>query len=99
MKGLRGAVVVTGTDTSVGKTIVTAAIAAAASAAGLTVAVVKPCQTGVSSADETDAETVARLAAPAYVTTLERYPDPLAPTIAARMAGVTASEGVSSTTF
>ena len=37
---------VTGTDTGVGKTIVTAAIAAAATAAGLRVAVVKPAQTG-----------------------------------------------------
>ena len=33
---------VTGTDTDVGKTIVTAAIAAAAQAAGLRVAVIKP---------------------------------------------------------
>ncbi len=45
--GLRGPVVVTGTDTGVGKTIVTAAIAAAATAKGLRVAVVKPGQTGV----------------------------------------------------
>ena len=90
MKGLRGAIVVTGTDTGVGKTVVTAAIAAAASVAGLTVAVVKPCQTGIDTDEETDADVVARLAAPDYVTTLERYPDPLAPTIAARIAGLPA---------
>jgi dethiobiotin synthetase len=88
MSGLRGPVVVTGTDTGVGKTIVTAAIAAAATAAGLTVAVVKPCQTGIATDDEPDADVVERLAAPAYVTTLEGYPEPLAPTAAARVAGL-----------
>lgn len=87
MSGLLGPVVVTGTDTGVGKTIVTAAIAAAATAAGLRVAVVKPCQTGVSTGEEVDAETVARLAAPAFTTTLASYPEPLAPTVAARVAG------------
>lgn len=88
MTGLRGAVVVTGTDTGVGKTTVTAAISAAATAAGLTVAVVKPCQTGTATDEETDAETVARLAAPASVTTLASYPDPLAPATAARISGL-----------
>ena len=37
---------VTGTDTGVGKTITTAALAAALSASGRAVAVYKPCQTG-----------------------------------------------------
>ena len=41
----RGPVLVTGTDTEVGKTVVTAAITAAAQAAGLRVAVIKPGQT------------------------------------------------------
>lgn len=86
MSALRGAVVVTGTDTGVGKTTVTAAISAAATAAGLSVAVVKPCQTGTTTDDEPDADTVARLAAPAFVTTLASYPEPLAPTTAARIA-------------
>ena len=44
---IRGPVIVTGTDTGVGKTIVTAALAAAAGAAGLSVAVIKPGQTGI----------------------------------------------------
>ncbi|HEX6872200.1 MAG TPA: ATP-dependent dethiobiotin synthetase BioD [Micromonosporaceae bacterium] len=44
---VRGPVLITGTDTGVGKTIVTAAVAAAATAHGLRVAVVKPGQTGV----------------------------------------------------
>src|SRR5262245_1827034 len=75
--------VVTGTDTGVGKTIVTAALAAAATAAGLRVAVVKPAQTG----DDSDAATVARLANPLTATTLVSFPDPLAPLAAARVAG------------
>jgi dethiobiotin synthetase len=46
-----GVLVITGTGTGVGKTIVTAAIAALARAAGRGVAVVKPAQTGVRSAE------------------------------------------------
>lgn len=38
---------VTGTSTGVGKTVVTAAVAAAAAADGRSVAVCKPAQTGV----------------------------------------------------
>lgn len=82
-----GPVVVTGTDTGVGKTIVTAAVAAAATALGLRVAVVKPAQTGVVLGEEPDAATVVRLADPATVRTLAAYPDPLAPLAAARVSG------------
>jgi dethiobiotin synthetase len=85
---LRGPVVVTGTDTGVGKTIVTAAVAAAATSSGLRVAVVKPCQTGVASGEEPDTDVVARLAGPASSMTLFSYPDPLAPSTAARVAGL-----------
>jgi dethiobiotin synthetase len=85
--GLTGHVVITGTDTGVGKTIVTAAIAAAATSAGLRVAVVKPAQTGVGTGAETDAATIARLADPATVRTLAAFPDPLAPLAAARVSG------------
>jgi len=84
MSPARGIMVVTGTDTGVGKTIVTAALAAAATAAGLRVAVVKPAQTG----DDSDAGTVARLANPTAATTLASFPDPLAPLAAARVAGM-----------
>jgi dethiobiotin synthetase len=85
----RGVVLVTGTDTGVGKTITTAAIAAAATGAGVRVAVLKPAQTGIApgSGEDGDAETIARLAAPATVRTLASYPDPLAPAAAARTAG------------
>ncbi|GGK39568.1 ATP-dependent dethiobiotin synthetase BioD [Pilimelia terevasa] len=82
----RGTVVVTGTDTGVGKTVVTAAVAAAAGAAGLRVAVVKPAEAGTADGVPGDAETVARLAAPATVRTLASYPDPLAPLAAAKVA-------------
>jgi dethiobiotin synthetase len=85
---LTGPVVVTGTDTGVGKTIATAAIAACATAAGLRVAVVKPGQTGVdpSYGEVPDEEVIVRLAGPATTRTLATYPDPLAPLAAARVA-------------
>jgi len=83
-----GPVIVTGTDTGVGKTIVTAAIAACATASGLRVAVVKPGQTGVEPAygEVSDEDVIRRLAAPATTRTLAQYPDPLAPLAAARVA-------------
>ncbi|TDB73939.1 dethiobiotin synthase [Micromonospora sp. KC721] len=77
---------VTGTDTGVGKTIVTAAITAAAQAAGMRVAVVKPGQTGTATGEPGDVDVVTRLAAPLTGRTLASYPDPLAPLAAARVA-------------
>ncbi|MER5455319.1 MULTISPECIES: dethiobiotin synthase [unclassified Micromonospora] len=82
----RGPVLVTGTDTEVGKTVVTAAITAAAQAAGLRVAVVKPGQTGTATGEPGDVEAVTRLSAPMTARTLAAYPDPLAPLAAARVA-------------
>jgi dethiobiotin synthetase len=84
----RGIVLITGTDTDVGKTIVTAAIAAAAQAAGLRVAVVKPGQTGTVLGGPTDIDLVNRLAHPLTTRTLASYPEPLAPLAAARVAGM-----------
>jgi dethiobiotin synthetase len=84
---LTGPIVVTGTDTGVGKTVVTAAIAAAATAAGLKVAVVKPTQTGVGTGETPDVEVVVRLAKPALVRTFTAYQDSLAPMAAARVTG------------
>ncbi|RGC70248.1 ATP-dependent dethiobiotin synthetase BioD [Micromonospora sp. MW-13] len=81
-----GPVLVTGTDTGVGKTVVTAAVTAAAQAAGLRVAVVKPGQTGTATGDPGDVDSVTRLAAPLTGRTLASYPDPLAPLAAARVA-------------
>lgn len=87
MDPLRGPIVVTGTDTNVGKTVVTATIAAAAAASGLRVAVVKPAQTGVGTSDASDVEVVVRLARPSLVRTFTAYQDPLAPLAAARVIG------------
>ena len=80
--------VITGTDTEVGKTAVTAALAAVASADGRRVAVLKPAQTGLLPGEPGDVDEVLRLAGPAITTReLVRYPDPLAPSTAARRAG------------
>lgn len=79
---------VTGTDTGVGKTVVTAALAAILRARGRNVAVVKPAQTGVQPGEAGDADEVFRLAGPLDVREGVRLPDPLAPDRAARVAGV-----------
>lgn len=78
--------VVTGTGTEIGKTIVTAAVAALAHAAGRRVAVVKAAQTGIEPGNESDVEVIRRLAGVADVHELVRYPAPLAPASAARLA-------------
>ena len=77
--------VVTGTGTDVGKTVVTAAIAALAP----DVCVVKPAQTGVGADEPGDLDEVVRRAGH-HVRTVElvRYPDPLSPEAAARRAGL-----------
>lgn len=80
--------VITGTGTEVGKTVTTAAVAAAALAAGRTVAVLKPAQTGVRPDEPGDAEEVARLAGAVTKAELARYPEPLAPATAARRAAL-----------
>ena len=59
--GVRRVLVVTGTGPGVGKTVVTAAIAALAVAAGGRVAVLKPAQTGVRTGERGDLDDVARL--------------------------------------
>ncbi|MER6124864.1 dethiobiotin synthase [Streptomyces sp. NPDC001795] len=80
--------VITGTGTEVGKTVTTAAVAAVAVAAGRSVAVLKPAQTGVQPDERGDAEEVARLAGALTTLELARYPEPLAPATAARRAGL-----------
>lgn len=76
--------VVTGTGTGVGKTVVTAALAAVHPGRA---AVLKPAQTGVGPGEPGDADDVARLVPGATTRELARYPDPLAPATAARRAG------------
>ncbi|MGH3935891.1 MAG: dethiobiotin synthase [Pseudonocardiaceae bacterium] len=81
--------VVTGTDTGVGKTVVTSAIAVLAVAAGRRVAVLKAAQTGVKAAQTGDVDEVRRLVGPSVTCReLTRFPDPLAPATAAHRAGV-----------
>ncbi|MEW2512109.1 dethiobiotin synthase [Streptomyces sp. NPDC046870] len=80
--------VITGTGTEIGKTVTTAAVAAAALAAGRSVAVLKAAQTGVGPGERGDADEVARLAGPVTTGELARFPEPLAPGTAARRAGM-----------
>jgi dethiobiotin synthetase len=80
--------VVSGTGTGVGKTVVTAAVAALAVARGSRVAVVKPAQTGVRDDEPGDLDDVRRLAGVTDLHEYVRLPDPLSPAAAARHAGV-----------
>ncbi|HEU5160642.1 MAG TPA: dethiobiotin synthase [Streptosporangiaceae bacterium] len=79
--------IVTGTDTGVGKTVVTAALATLALARGASVAVVKPGQTGVAPGDPGDLDDVRRLAGLDDLHEPARFPDPLSPAAAARVGG------------
>lgn len=79
--------VVTGTDTGVGKTVTTAALACAARLAGLDVAVSKPVQTGTVDGDN-DLGEVNRLSGVGNLHGGWRYPEPLAPVAAAQRAGL-----------
>ena len=78
---------VTGTGTEVGKTVVTAALAALALDRGARCAVVKPAQTGIADGADGDLAEVVRLAGPVETHELVRYPDPLSPAAAARRSG------------
>lgn len=77
-------IVVTGTDTGVGKTVATAVLAARF---GPQAIVVKPVQTGIGPDDEFDVAVVEWLAGCA-VAEFTRLEDPLAPDTAARIRGV-----------
>lgn len=81
-------VVVTGTNTDVGKTITTAALAALGRSAGLDVGICKPVQTGLAPGEPGDAHEAARLSGARRILEVRRLPDPLAPETAARMAGL-----------
>lgn len=91
---LPAVVLVTGTSTGVGKTVVTAALAGRVLARGARAAVYKPAQTGVGPDEPGDTHEVCRLLASlpdvlARLTVVEgvRLADPLAPSAAARRAG------------
>jgi dethiobiotin synthetase len=86
---VRRYVVVTGTDTGVGKTVATASFATSYSADGLRVAVVKPVQTGLRHGEPGgDVDEVCALSGVTDVHELVRLADPLAPETAARLRGV-----------
>ncbi|MFD3512979.1 dethiobiotin synthase [Streptomyces sp. NPDC058657] len=79
--------VISGTNTDIGKTVVTAALAALARAQGQRVVVLKPAQTGVGPGEDGDAQVAARLAGEGVdAVELARFPEPLAPATAARRA-------------
>lgn len=81
---------ITGTDTDVGKTVATAALAARELAAGRRVAVYKPTQTGVLPGERGDAQNIAAwLGSPAGLEVREgiRLREPMAPVDAALVEG------------
>ncbi|MGB8407672.1 MAG: dethiobiotin synthase [Mycobacterium sp.] len=82
---------ITGTDTGVGKTIATSALACSARLSGIDVAVCKPVQTGFAPAfghGDDDLAEVARLSGVGELAPGWRYPEPLAPVAAAELAGM-----------
>ncbi|HET9021066.1 MAG TPA: dethiobiotin synthase [Ornithinibacter sp.] len=88
-RSLPSVVLVTGTGTEVGKTVVTAALAALVRHRGTSVAVVKPTQTGLGPGEAGDADDVRRLVGDDLpVHELVRLRDPLSPEAAARREGV-----------
>lgn len=86
-------IVVTGTDTEVGKTFVTAGLARALVARGLTVVAIKPVESGVPAEDVSPTEDGAILAAATGqaepTAALQRLRTPVAPPVAADAEGVT----------
>ncbi len=81
-------VVVTGTDTGVGKTVATSALARVAVDSRQVVAVVKPTQTGIRTGEPSDVATVTRLSGVTRVSELVRLDEALAPDTAARRLGL-----------
>jgi dethiobiotin synthetase len=83
---MRRYVVVTGTGTGVGKTVVTAALATSYSAHDLDVAIVKPVQTGLLGGEPGgDVDEIAALSGTYDIHEFVRLEDPLAPDSAARL--------------
>ncbi|CAH0156127.1 ATP-dependent dethiobiotin synthetase BioD [Arthrobacter sp. Bi83] len=83
---LPGIILITGTDTGVGKTMTTAAFAAVLHGTGRSVAVYKPCQSGAADGDS-DAAEIVRLAGPVTAATGVVLQEPLAPVAAAAVDG------------
>jgi dethiobiotin synthetase len=82
---------VTGTDTGVGKTEVACALLSGARAAGLDVGAMKPAESGLAPGQPSDAERLRQSAGggdPLELVCPYRFAPPLAPGVAARLAGV-----------
>lgn len=79
--------VVTGTDTGVGKTVVTAAVAAALRARGVAVRALKPVESGATAGTDTDASVLGRAAGHPPLC-LRSFAEPLSPHLAAERAGL-----------
>lgn len=77
----------TGTDTGVGKTVATAALACGARLAGIDVAVCKPVQSGSADGDD-DLADIRRLSGVAELHGMASLPEALAPAAAAARAGL-----------
>lgn len=75
---------ISGTETGVGKTAVTAAVAALTARRGDRVAVLKPAQPGLAPDEPGDLAMVRRLAGPDTTTELRRYPGRFSPEAASR---------------
>ena len=80
--------IVSGTGTEVGKTVVTAALATLAASRGSSVAVVKPAQTGVGPDESGDLVVVRTLSGVTDLHCYARFRHPLSPAAAARLAGL-----------
>jgi len=96
MRGVMSKVIlITGTDTGVGKTVVTAGLVAALRARGIDAGVMKPVASGCTIADgvmyspDTDfLRTVTGVTEPDFMVTPVMLEPPLAPAVASRMTGV-----------
>ena len=80
-------IAVTGTDTGVGKTYATAALAQAFLLSGRSVVVVKPVQTGIETGEPTDADEINRMVGAHVAEEWQRLALPLAPETIAHETG------------
>ena len=81
---------VTGTDTGVGKTVIAAALVTALRTRGVRAIGFKPVETGITADEGSDSDVLARASGERNVIAqpLLRLPEPLAPAVAAERAGV-----------
>ena len=96
MPPLKDGVFITGTDTGVGKTVITAALAWSLSRAGRSVAVMKPIQTGTSLPGMTDIEFVETVLGTKYDhedVCIYKFSEPLSPLAASEISGTRIDTG------